>query len=116
MPRRKSNQQTELVAFALRGIDAQISELERKRAALMGEASRRSQSRAVSTTTASTPAVEPEKKRKFSAAHLAKLRAAAQPRWSKKKGGQKQAAVKRPQATARKAAPASKPGQNSPQS
>ena len=103
MPRRKSNQQTELVAFALRGIDAQIAKLEQTRAELLGQTNARVASTAASTESTSTQAAKPRKRKKFSAEHIAKLREAAQRRWGK--GKKRQAAVKRPQATAKKAVP-----------
>lgn len=111
MPKRKSNQQAELIALALRGIDARIAELERKRTELLGQTGARTPAGTASTAEASTPAVKPRRRRRFSAAHRAKLRAAAQRRWGKKPGEQKQAAVKRSQTSAKKAAPTSEPTQ-----
>ena len=111
MPKRKSNSQAELVALALRGIDARIAELERKRAELLGRTSVRAPAGTSPAAETPTPAAKPRRKRRFSAAHRARLREAAQRRWGKKPGKQKQAAVKRTQTSAKKAAPTSAPTQ-----
>lgn len=97
------SEQAELIELALRGIDAQIAELERKRAALLGQVSRRATTASATETRANVSAIKARKRKPFSAAHRAKLRAAAQRRWAKHKDGAKQAAVKSPQASARKA-------------
>jgi len=106
MPRRKSNHQSELLELALLGIDVQIAELEQKRAKLRGQAGAHPPSSNSSITNTSATTSKPRKKRRFSAAHRAKLRAAAQRRWGK--ATEPQAAVKRPQATAKKTAATSK--------
>jgi hypothetical protein len=84
-----------------------LNAIERKRAELSGRIGARAPSSTVSTTKASTPAAKPRKRKKFSAAHRAKLSEAAQKSWAKRKGIPKQAAVNRPQASARKAVPKS---------
>jgi hypothetical protein len=79
-----STQQAELIALAIRGIDAQIADLESKRAALLGQVGTRTVSApaAQKTAVASAAAAVPRKRSKFSAAHRAKLKAAAKLRWA----------------------------------
>ena len=97
MQKRKSDEQSELIALALLGIDAQIAELERKRAALVAQAGQpratvaapKAQAKAKAQAKVAAPAAKPRKRGKFSAAHRAKLKAAAQKRWAKVRAGEK---------------------------
>jgi hypothetical protein len=102
-----SNEQNELIDLAIRGIDAQIAELERKRAALQGQNGTRPVSAPSSQAAAAATAVAPRKRSKFSAAHRAKLKAAAKLRWANaraKKAGAAKAPRPSGQKRARKAA------------
>lgn len=77
-----SNQQAELIDLAIRGIDAQIAELETKRSALLGQIGGRNVSPPAAQMAVATTASTPRKRSKFSAAHRAKLKAAAKLRWA----------------------------------
>jgi hypothetical protein len=77
-----SYQQAELIDLAIRGIDAQIAELESKRAALLGQVGTRTVSAPAAQNAVTTSAAAPRKRSKFSAAHRAKLKAAAKLRWA----------------------------------
>jgi hypothetical protein len=96
-----SNQQAELIVLAIRGIDAQIAELESKRAALLGQVNSRAVSAPAAVRTVATSAPTPRKRSKFSAAHRAKLKAAAKLRWANARAN-KAGAVKTNRASAQK--------------
>lgn len=88
MQNRTSNDQAELIAFAVRGIDSQIAELEQKRAKLLGQTSSLTSALAI-TPVAATSAANLEQRRKISASHRAKLKAAAKRRWKKVRAAKK---------------------------
>ena len=87
--KQKSDEQTELIALALLGIDARIAELERKRAELVNQIAKRTIAIKVPKVKAAVPASNPRKRSKFSAAHRAKLKAAAKKRWAERKAAEK---------------------------
>ena len=83
MQNRPAHHQSELIRFALIGIDAQINELRQKRDALLGKTDNQASSITTSPSSAASPTAEPRKRKKMSAAHRAKLKAAAKLRWEK---------------------------------
>ena len=96
-----SNQQAELIHLAIRGIDAQIAELESKRAALLGQVGTRTVSAPAAQPAAAAAVAAPRKRSKFSAAHRAKLKAAAKLRWANARA-KKAGPVKSTRASAQK--------------
>lgn len=94
--------QAELIAFALRGIDYQIAELERRRAELLGQSESPAPSVSSPASSAATAGGGTRKRRKISAAHRAKLKAAAKRRWANARAANKKASVKSARATAKK--------------
>ena len=102
MRNQASNQQAELIDLAIRGIDAQIAELESKRASLLGQVGTRSVSAPAAPKIAvASAAAAPRKRSKFSAAHRAKLKAAAKLRWANARA-KKVGTVKTTRSTAQK--------------
>lgn len=79
----------ELIAFALRGIDHQIAELERRRAELLGQSVSPILSAHATASSMATTAGGTRKRRKISAAHRAKLKAAAKKRWANARAAKK---------------------------
>jgi hypothetical protein len=86
---RISNDQAELIAFALRGIDFQLAELEQKRAELLGQTDSSTPSASANASSAPTNGGRTRKRRVITAAHRAKLRAAAKKRWANARAAKK---------------------------
>ena len=81
--------QSELIRFAIIGIDAQISELSQRRAELLGRTGRQASSKSTAPSVDTRSTSEPRKRKKMSAAHRAKLKAAAKLRWEKVRAAKK---------------------------
>jgi hypothetical protein len=81
--------QSELVKFALIGIDAQITELRQKREELLGNTGLVTSSNKAATSIAASPTAVQRKRRKMSAEHRAKLKVAAKLKWEKVKAAKK---------------------------
>jgi hypothetical protein len=81
--------QSELIKFALIGIDAQITELSQRRAELLGRTGHEPSSVSTTPSSATSSTTEPRKRKKMSAAHRAKLKAAAKLRWKKVRAAKK---------------------------
>ena len=116
MPR-TSTQQSDLVNFALIGIDLQIKELGEKRRELSALLPARGRSAEIDPTleTSGRGAPEmasPRRKRKVSAATRAKLKASAKARWARvrKQAGGKSARQRQTPAAAAKKVPARRSG------
>jgi len=94
--RRTGTSQAELVSYALAGIDAQIQELQQKRAQLAGKAAGTTGATARGRATRDTASVkaksaQPAKaRRKVSASTRRKLKEAAKRRWAREKGDKKE--------------------------
>ena len=84
-----SNDQAELITLAIRGIDFQIAELEQKRAELLGQIGPNRPSVRITAPAAEISSAKPQKRRKISAAHRAKLKAAANKRWANARAAKK---------------------------
>ena len=81
MPRGRKSNESELIQFAIAGINARIEELEQKREQLAAQAGGR-ESAAEAGAGEAGPG---QKRRKVSAATRAKLKAAAKKRWAREK-------------------------------
>ena len=89
MQNRPAHHQSESIRFVLIGIDAQINELRQKRDALLGQTGNQASSISTSPSPAASPTAELRKRKKMSAAHRAKLKAAAKLRWEKVRAAKK---------------------------
>jgi hypothetical protein len=83
------NNQAELISLAIRGIDFQIAELEQKRVELLGQTGASRPSALITAPDAEISSAKPQKRRKISAAHRAKLKAAAKKRWANARAAKK---------------------------
>jgi hypothetical protein len=86
---RTAYDQAELIRFALIGIDAQITELSQRRAELLGQTGHQPSSVSTTSSLTNSPTTEQRKRKKISAAHRAKLKAAAKLRWKKVRAAKK---------------------------
>jgi hypothetical protein len=86
---RAAYDQAELIRFALIGIDARITELNKKRDELLGQTGHQTASVSPTPSRAASSGAEPRKRKKISAAHRAKLKAAAKLRWEKVRAAKK---------------------------